>query len=74
MVGNSPRSDILPVLELGGSAVFVPYETVWLHEAGALPPEGSPVITPSSTWASCRPYWNGWNVESSRSEYGKPPA
>jgi putative hydrolase of the HAD superfamily len=42
MVGNSPRSDILPVLELGGSAVFVPYETVWLHEAGALPPEGQP--------------------------------
>jgi len=42
MVGNSPRSDILPVLELGGSAVFVPYETVWLHEASALPPEGQP--------------------------------
>jgi putative hydrolase of the HAD superfamily len=40
MVGNSPRSDILPVLELGGSAVFVPYETVWLHEASALPPAG----------------------------------
>ena len=42
MVGNSPRSDILPVLELGGNAVFVPYETVWLHEAGALPPAGQP--------------------------------
>ena len=42
MVGNSPRSDILPVLELGGSAVVVPYETVWLHEAGDLPPEGQP--------------------------------
>jgi putative hydrolase of the HAD superfamily len=42
MVGNSPRSDILPVLELGGSAVYVPYETVWLHEASALPPQGQP--------------------------------
>jgi hypothetical protein len=26
MVGNSLRSDILPVLEVGGQAVYVPYE------------------------------------------------
>lgn len=32
MVGNSLRSDILPVLELGGNAVHVPYETEWFHE------------------------------------------
>ena len=32
MVGNSLRSDILPVLEAGGHAVYVPYETSWVHE------------------------------------------
>jgi len=37
MVGNSIPSDILPILELGGSAVFIPYETTWLHEAADLP-------------------------------------
>ena len=42
MVGNSLRSDILPVLELGGSAVYIPYELTWTHEAADLPPEGQP--------------------------------
>lgn len=37
MVGNSMRSDILPVLELGGTAVYVPYELTWAHEAGIAP-------------------------------------
>ena len=32
MVGNSLRSDVLPVLELGGSAVHVPYHVTWRHE------------------------------------------
>jgi putative hydrolase of the HAD superfamily len=32
MVGNSLRSDILPVLALGGHAVYVPYHLTWLHE------------------------------------------
>jgi len=32
MVGNSLRSDILPVIEAGGHAVYVPYETTWSHE------------------------------------------
>jgi putative hydrolase of the HAD superfamily len=32
MVGNSLKSDILPVLEAGARAVFVPYETEWVHE------------------------------------------
>lgn len=32
MVGNSLRSDILPVLEIGAKAVFIPYETEWFHE------------------------------------------
>lgn len=32
MVGNSMRSDVLPVLEVGGRAVHIPYETTWEHE------------------------------------------
>ena len=32
MVGNSLRSDVLPVLELGGTAVHVPYHVTWRHE------------------------------------------
>jgi putative hydrolase of the HAD superfamily len=32
MVGNSLKSDILPVVEIGATAVFVPYETEWFHE------------------------------------------
>lgn len=32
MVGNSIRSDVLPVIEMGGRAVHIPYETTWEHE------------------------------------------
>jgi putative hydrolase of the HAD superfamily len=32
MVGNSLRSDILPALEAGGHAVYVPYDISWVHE------------------------------------------
>ncbi len=32
MVGNSLKSDILPVLAIGGRAVYVHYETTWAHE------------------------------------------
>lgn len=32
MVGNSLKSDILPVIEIGGRAVYVPYEHTWAHE------------------------------------------
>lgn len=32
MVGNSLRSDILPVVEAGAHAVYVPYEMSWIHE------------------------------------------
>ena len=32
MVGNSLRSDILPVLELGGHAVHIPSDITWTHE------------------------------------------
>lgn len=32
MVGNSIKSDVLPVLELGSFAIHVPYHTTWAHE------------------------------------------
>jgi putative hydrolase of the HAD superfamily len=32
MIGNSLKSDILPVLELGGRAVYIPYALTWTHE------------------------------------------
>ena len=32
MIGNSLRSDILPVLEIGASAIHIPAESTWAHE------------------------------------------
>lgn len=32
MVGNSLKSDIQPVLDIGGRAVHVPYELQWAHD------------------------------------------
>ncbi len=32
MVGNSLKSDILPVLKLGGRAVYIPHDQTWHHE------------------------------------------
>jgi len=32
MVGNSLKSDILPVVQAGGHAVFVPCDITWAHE------------------------------------------
>jgi putative hydrolase of the HAD superfamily len=39
MVGNSLKSDILPVIALGGRAVYIPYHITWAHET---------VVTPES--------------------------
>ena len=32
MIGNSLKSDVLPVLDLGGFACHIPYHTTWAHE------------------------------------------
>jgi len=32
MIGNSIKSDVLPVLELGAHAIHVPFHTTWAHE------------------------------------------
>jgi len=32
MIGNSIKSDILPVVEIGGNAIHVPFHVTWSHE------------------------------------------
>ncbi|AEF54777.1 HAD family hydrolase [Marinomonas posidonica] len=32
MIGNSLKSDILPVLDLGAKAIHIPYHSTWAHE------------------------------------------
>jgi putative hydrolase of the HAD superfamily len=32
MVGNSLKSDVLPLLEIGAQAIHVPFHTTWAHE------------------------------------------
>src|SRR5713101_2897978 len=43
MVGNSLRSDVVPVVAVGGRAVHIPYQVTWEHEQvpeDRLPKEG----------------------------------
>lgn len=40
MIGNSLRSDVLPVVEAGGLAVYVPAELTWEHEHADAPDGG----------------------------------
>ncbi len=48
MVGNSVKSDILPVLAMGAMgarAIHIPYHTTWAHEAAEAPAAGAfPVL------------------------------
>ena len=32
MVGNSFKSDIQPVIEIGGRGIYIPFHTIWQHE------------------------------------------
>jgi len=32
MVGNSLKSDILPIINLGAKAIHIPFHTTWVHE------------------------------------------
>lgn len=51
MVGNSLRSDIAPVVALGGAGVHIPYHLTWVHEREAALPDASRMraITDAST-------------------------
>jgi len=35
MIGNSRKSDVIPVVKIGGYAIYVPYHTSWEHEEAA---------------------------------------
>ena len=58
MVGNSLRSDIAPVVALGGWGVHMPYHVTWAHEEEAEPIADSGrvqrVITPAEIPAAIR--------------------
>ena len=76
MVGNSLRSDILPVLELGACAVYIPYPGTWLHEAAASPrPRHAPLLPTGACSTSCRPCSTNWKsggiTESAITDKGK---
>ena len=32
MIGNSLKSDVLPLIEIGASAIHIPFHTTWMHE------------------------------------------
>ena len=55
MVGNSVRSDVLPVLALGGRAVHVPYSVTWALEHAEPDPEvhDFPVLTSLAELPDC---------------------
>lgn len=40
MIGNSPKSDVNPALEVGLNAVFIPHLRTWILEKQDLRPEG----------------------------------
>lgn len=37
MIGNSVKSDIAPVVNIGGTAIHTPHEIVWVHEMMDMP-------------------------------------
>jgi putative hydrolase of the HAD superfamily len=42
MVGNSLPSDILPVLAIGGHAIYIPHPLTWAHDIADPPPDDHP--------------------------------
>ncbi|MFT5735771.1 MAG: putative hydrolase of the HAD superfamily [Maribacter sp.] len=45
MIGNSLKSDVLPLVNIGASAVHVPFHTTWKHEEVHVPKKNSGYIT-----------------------------
>ncbi|MFZ4414899.1 MAG: HAD family hydrolase [Bacteroidales bacterium] len=45
MIGNSIKSDILPVVNIGASAIHVPYHTTWQHENDHAETDNSKYVT-----------------------------
>lgn len=54
MVGNSVRSDVLPVLAVGGRAVHIPYHVTWaLEEVEPHPDHDFPVLRSFAELPAC---------------------
>jgi putative hydrolase of the HAD superfamily len=47
MIGNSPRSDVLPALAAGLWAVFIPHPHTWEREDGQIDPHERLLVTQS---------------------------
>jgi putative hydrolase of the HAD superfamily len=45
MIGNSPRSDIIPALEAGLRAVYIPHPHTWRLEQADVPLQDRRVLT-----------------------------
>ena len=45
MVGNSIKSDILPVINIGAKADHIPFEVTWQHESNHSTPDSETFIT-----------------------------
>ncbi len=48
MVGNSLKSDILPVIKIGAKAIHIPFEVTWQHENHHELPDNSTFATVST--------------------------
>jgi len=55
MAGNSVKSDVLPALEAGAFAAYVPYPIIWAHEMAEIP-GGNPRFAELPTLADL-PRW-----------------
>jgi putative hydrolase of the HAD superfamily len=66
MVGNSVRSDVLPVLAIGGHAVHIEYEYTWEHEVvehdAAVVTAASILEVPALVRSLGSPEWTEWPV------------
>lgn len=54
MVGNSFKSDIKPVLDLGGWCIYIPYRITWAHER--MEEYDHPKLLKVNTFAELTPY------------------
>jgi putative hydrolase of the HAD superfamily len=66
MVGNSPRSDILPVLDVGGWAVHVPAAVSWSHEDDHVPSAGHVRCAVIETLLELPALLQGWGPAAGR--------
>lgn len=53
MIGNSVKSDIAPVINIGGTAIHTPHEVIWVHEIMDMP-ESDRIIEVNSISEVCR--------------------